>query len=123
MKTTILALCLAVLAGCSRSEAHSRSFQFFEINGKSEASAIIDGVALEFDSSVRVHFGLDIGVMEISNDSDPSEVWTVNEHPFGLADGELFIGERRYGEVRSGDLVAVSADGVRVNGEPRGTLP
>ena len=122
MKLSALFLFLA-LTGCGQAETNFRSFRYLDVGGKTEASAIIDGVAIEFDPSVHVRFSLNTGVLEITTDGDSSEVWMVNGQPFGIEDGEFHIGKKRYGAVRSGDRVSVAADGVTVNGEARGSLP
>jgi hypothetical protein len=38
-------------------------------------------------------------------------------------DGELLIGDQRYGRVQPGDAVRIDSEGVHVNGEMRGGLP
>ncbi len=121
-----LALLLGLLGlpyGCTRTESHSHSFRYFEVDGKVEATATIDGVRIDFDPSVEVHFSMDVGVAQVSNDGVNDNAMTVNGLPFHVQSGEFLIGGTRYGKVEAGDRVHVSAEGVTVNGEPRGELP
>jgi len=117
--TTLLLGALLPSAACSdRSSSGSSASGVTYIDSEGGGELAIDGVHFEIDASVHYRYQF------TSTDPGTSQrSATVNGHEFGLRDGRVFVGSKDYGPAPSGAHVRIAADGVTVDGEPRGALP
>ncbi len=76
------------------------------------------GIVIEIDSTVRYE-----ATLRATGMGGDQEFATLDGHPFEVRGGEIHIGPSTYGPVRVGDRVAITSEGVRVNGELLGPLP
>ncbi|HAA33002.1 MAG TPA: hypothetical protein DCE56_41400 [Cyanobacteria bacterium UBA8553] len=104
----------------------------FDNNLKGESMFVLNGVQIKIDPSIE------LGDNSPTHRSRSSTSITVNSQNFGkgsmssssskidvngrqveVVNGNLRIGGRSYGQVKSGDQVLISASGVQVNGKER----
>ena len=104
----------------------------FDNNLKGESMFVLNGVQIKIDPSIE------LGDNSPTHRSRSSTSITVNSQNFGkgsmssssskidvngrqveVVNGNLRIGGRSYGQVKSGDKVLISASGVQVNGKER----
>jgi len=132
-KRFLLLLTAVVLTSCSSgSAAHDRraghvSAVSFDQNGLFQM--VLDGVRFEIDSQSEMNFAFHSNTQTTTEDgeltsqrSETSETLTLQGQPLRIDRGTLEIGNQKFGQVTSGDVVHLEAGIVSVNGKFRGTL-
>jgi len=114
----LAATALLLLAACGERPAPYSGASYTHVDSQGGGDLTIDGVAVELDGSV--HF---VYELRSSTADGTQKSMTVNDLPFGLREGEFFIGGRTYGPADPGQTVRITAEGVTVDGEARGPLP
>ncbi len=118
---------VAVTASCNPHQASrsSSTKTHVVIDAPVEATVLEHGIEIKIEQSVHYHQETHRGVTTVDGENrrQESSSCTINGYTFGVEDGRLRIGPRKFGVVKSGDKVRIAAAGVFVNGQRRGDVP